>query len=88
MKKAQGMSMNIIVVAAIALIILVVLIVIFVQRSGKFTSGVDECKGTCVADVDAQCSGDYQKYDRFQKCTDPATGKADENNPYCCVSIV
>jgi len=85
-KKAQGMSMNIIVVAAIALIILVVLIVVFIGRTGKFAASVEECKGTCVASNSA-CSGDYQKVDRTGKCV-LTDGKPDTSNPVCCISVV
>jgi hypothetical protein len=86
MKKAQGMSMNIIVVAAIALIILVVLIVIFVQRSGKFATSVEACPGNCVPDADS-CQGEYKKVDRFSKCV-MRDGSPNEANPICCVSVV
>ena len=42
MKKAQGLSMNVIIIAAIALIILVVLVVIFAGRSKIFSSTTTE----------------------------------------------
>ena len=42
-KKAQGMSMTTIVIAAIALLVLVVLIMIFTGRIGGFTKGLDSC---------------------------------------------
>ena len=50
-KKAQGMSVNVIIIVAIALIVLVVLVAIFTGRLGSFTKGVDEtanCKATCT----------------------------------------
>jgi len=39
-KKAQGISINVIIIAAIALIILVVLIAVFTGRFGIFAGGV------------------------------------------------
>ena len=42
MKKAQGLSVNIIIIAAIALIVLVVLVAIFTGRLGIFTKGLQE----------------------------------------------
>ncbi|MFH0867795.1 MAG: hypothetical protein V1831_00625 [Candidatus Woesearchaeota archaeon] len=51
-KKAQGLSVNVIIVAAIALIVLVVLVAIFTGRLGGFSKGVREttsCTQICVA---------------------------------------
>ena len=45
-KTGQGISVNVIIIAAIALIVLVVLIAIFTGRFGIFTGGVKET-GTC-----------------------------------------
>lgn len=41
-KKGQGLSLNVIIVAALALIVLVVLIMVFTGRIGIFTKGVEE----------------------------------------------
>lgn len=52
MKKAQGISINVIIVAAIALIVLVVLVAIFTGRLGMFTKvlgGCAERDGVCVS---------------------------------------
>ena len=51
-KKAQGLSINVIIIAAIALIILVVLIAIFTGRLGSFSAGVSQtvtCENSCKA---------------------------------------
>lgn len=40
MKKAQGLSLNVIIIAAIALIVLVVLVAIFTGRMGEWTAGI------------------------------------------------
>jgi len=41
-KKGQGLSLNVIIVAALALIVLVVLVVIFTQQTGQFQEGVSK----------------------------------------------
>lgn len=51
-KKAQGISVNVIIIAAIALIVLVVLVAVFTGRFGMFTTGVKEsttCEQACNA---------------------------------------
>ena len=48
MKRAQGISINVIVLTAIALIVMVVLVVIFLGRGHTFQQGLGQCKGTCV----------------------------------------
>jgi hypothetical protein len=49
-KKAQGISMNVIIIAAIALLVLVILSVIFIGRMGSFGQQTGSCEsqgGTC-----------------------------------------
>ena len=41
-KKGQGLSLNVIIVAAIALIVLVVLVAVFTGRIGTTTEGIDK----------------------------------------------
>ena len=51
-KKAQGISINTIIIAAIALAVLVVLFAIFTGRLGIFSKGVQEttnCRQSCNA---------------------------------------
>jgi len=48
-KKAQGLSMNVIIIAAIAIVVLVIMIVIFSSRVQLFGQGTNTCQGTCVA---------------------------------------
>jgi hypothetical protein len=45
-KRAQGLSMTTIVVAALALLVLVVLALVFTGRMGEFTTGIKDI-GTC-----------------------------------------
>ncbi len=47
MKKGQGLSMNVVVIAAVAVIVLVVLVAIFTGQMGGFTEGLEgttECE--------------------------------------------
>ena len=49
-KKAQGMSINVIVVAAVALLVMIVLIAIFGQEMWQWVGQKDSCEargGTC-----------------------------------------
>jgi len=45
-KKSQGISINVIIIAAVSLIVLVVLVAIFTGRFGAFSKGIGET-GTC-----------------------------------------
>ncbi len=52
-KKAQGLPLNVIIIAAIALLVLVVLAVIFLGRSGGFAESTKSCAtqgGQCLED--------------------------------------
>lgn len=60
-KKAQGMSMKVIIVAVIALIVLVVLILIFTGKSRSFTKGADDTAN---------------QYKAGSSCKIPGTGRA------------
>ncbi len=46
-KKSQGISVNVIIIAAIALLVLVVISVVFLVRTGVFSEGLAICHGTC-----------------------------------------
>jgi len=71
-KKAQGISINAIIVAAIALIVLVVLVAIFTGRMGDWGQGVteaakNECEGPtlngdCVAAIDGCGANQVRAY--------------------------
>ena len=78
MKKAQGISLNVIVIAAIALIVLVILSVIFIGRLGTFGKETAACEnkgGTCVAGT---ACGTGQTKLPGSKC---------ETGQVCCVSL-
>jgi len=55
-KRGQGLSMNVIIIAAISLLVLVVLAVIFIGRSGTFAQTTKSCAtqgGTCGTKAEA-----------------------------------
>ena len=84
-KKAQGMSMNVIIIAALALLVLVILAVIFIGRMGTTTRGVDQCKGNCVPSAE-ECTGTYAKVSN-EPCYRAGTKEPDNDNPVCCVTV-
>lgn len=72
-RKAQGLSLNTIVIAAIVLIVLVVVITLFYRSTGDFDSDIQsaaesECKGTGLIQRSKEtgCSSDEKKvYESF-----------------------
>ena len=89
-KKAQGISINVIIIAAIALLVLVVLAVIFMGRIGQFGASVAECenKGGKCADIGEYCGqpessvADYPTRFADWKCP-----PVDNQEVDCCVKI-
>ena len=95
-KKAQGISINVIIIAAIALLVLVIISIIFIGRMGKTREEMDKCQtngGTCAEDcVDL---GEYVRETTSYKCyysagdDIPSNKKAGDVNPdmRCCIKI-
>ena len=55
MKKAQGLSLNTIIIAALVIMVLVILILVFTGRMGNFSSSSESCQakgGRCDIDCD------------------------------------
>ncbi len=93
MKKAQGLSMNTIIIAAIALLVLVILSIIFMGRMGWFTQSSSDCNkvgGTCMYSQckDAQDTAGNQVYKEHPsaKCYTTGTTEVDPNL-HCCIKI-
>ena len=85
MKKAQGISMNVIIIAALALLVLVVLSVVFIGKTGKWGTDIGKCEvngGACVADL-AACKEQYGE----QSALNPAWVCDDGEKPACCVPL-
>ena len=83
-KKAQGISINIIIIAAIALLVLVILSVIFIGKIGTFSTSVGDCKnkgGQCVL-ASEDCPADYPSVYLDWTCPD-----VDEESQRCCIKV-
>jgi len=58
-RRAQGLPMNVIIIAALALLVLVILAVVFSGKIKQFMQGADDCiskKGECVPESEG-CDG-------------------------------
>ncbi|MBW2977590.1 hypothetical protein KY331_01975 [Candidatus Woesearchaeota archaeon] len=89
-KKAQGISINVIIIAAIALLVLVVLAVIFTGRLGRFGASVGECenKGGKCADIGESCGqADSSVEDFPTRFTEWNCPPVDDQEVDCCVKI-
>jgi hypothetical protein len=80
-KKAQGISMNVIVIAAIALLVLIVLIAVFSGRMGIFNKNLDEqTKNTCKARTGNDCQAAACGPTQIQIFGTDCKG----STPFCC----
>lgn len=80
-RKAQGISINVIIVAAIALLVLVVLSIIFVGKLGLFgekTSACETVGGTCYL----ICPTGTTEYTAGANCPD-----VDGATQKCCLAV-
>ncbi len=88
-KKAQGMSVNVIIIAALALLVLVILSIIFLGRMGIFTGSIKECeKNGGICTTSACGEGDAEDYPtpyRAWVCLG-SDGKPDPSMN-CCIKI-
>ena len=83
-KKAQGISINVIIIAALALAVLVVLFAIFTGRLGIFSKALDSCTnlgGTCKASCSSGTETEY-----IAQRTDCGKDKNMES-PKCCIPV-
>jgi len=65
MKKAEGLSLTTIVIAALALLVLVILSVIFVGRIGKWNERSIDCEqrgGTCYSVLEGSSCRDHGEF--------------------------
>ena len=82
MKKAQSLSMNTIIIAALALLVLVIVAVVFLGRMGIWGQNVNDCAsngGTCSDGAD--CLTGMTKHPSW-KCYN---GKEVDAGKTCCV---
>lgn len=68
--KAQGMPINIIIIAAISLLVLVILVIIFTGRTGVFTKESGNCVNNGGVCTTGDCSeiGELVKESTAYKC--------------------
>ena len=92
MKKGQGISINMIIVAAIALLVLVVLSVIFIGKVGKTRQEIDRCetaRGRCVFNPTSDCAGTYDTVRYDLGCNNDGDSTYNEGaqiDGVCCIS--
>ena len=61
-RKAQGLSLNVIIIAALALVVLIILVLIFTGQTKIFTSGLASCTnkgGKCANQFNRECPEGY-----------------------------
>ncbi len=84
MKKAQGMSVNVIIIAVLALLVLVVLAFIFTGKIGQFSRTTGDCEAIAGNACEIQCDSGYvQDNSRgcFDKDNEPMEGYV------CCIPV-
>lgn len=89
-KKAQGLSMNTIIIAALALIVLVVLTTIFVGRIGLWRQSTDECQnnaGICIDLEAGACEGQYERTVDYPCFKLDGGKKVVDDEKICCISV-
>ena len=87
-KKAQGMTLNVVVVAAIVLLVLVVLVLIFTGKIGNFVGESEKCVtkgGTCIA-KDTGCNRANLEAPLNAKCY-KADGTTVNTEEVCCIKV-
>lgn len=85
-QKAQGLSINTIIIAAIALIVLVVLVAIFTGRLGLFSKGLGEvtnCDQICKARGYGTSNPNEIAGSTNPTFGDPLTGARDSDGNQC-----
>ena len=81
-KKAQGLSVNVIIVAVLALLVLVVIAFIFTGRFAIFSRTTGDCEAT-GGDCEYSCDEGYS-LDPIRKCYD---GDEIDTTRVCCVPV-
>lgn len=76
-KKAQGLSMNVIIIAAISLLVLVIISVLVLRAGARVNEGTG-CQGTCEP---GDCDGLGTGYIRDRTVSCPNEGDV------CCIRI-
>jgi len=88
-KKAEGLAMQTIVIAALVLVVLIVIVVIFtggIHRSDTSLSRVNECPQPCVASSTGCGSGEVAMPIGCDTRADSKDETGKVVRPYCCKS--
>ncbi len=92
-KKAQGLPMNVIIIAILVMLVLVVVGVIFMSRLGFFSTQVSDCESQpgnyiCTTDSGCQTSADGDLIDGYIRDTTGLNCRNVDDQPqYCCLKI-
>jgi len=77
--KAQGLSLNVVIIAVLAILVLAVLAYILIKNSGNFNEGVSTCNGVCAFSSEA-CEGPSIRIDTCIDDTGRVVGAT-----HCCI---
>jgi len=87
-KKAQGMSLNVIIIAILALLVLVVLAVIFLGRINVFGKGVSDCDRqpdhVCTSDLSCRTTSAGDSMAGYVRDTTYNCADIDNQKMFCC----
>jgi len=83
-RRAQGMPINVIIIAVLALIVLVVLVAIFTGRIKIFSEGLQSCAAKQGHCVDKPCGPNEATITR----TNCPEGDRDNKRTICCVQVL
>lgn len=81
--KAQGMSINVIIIAVLALLVLVVLAFIFTGKIGQFSKTTANCEAISGNQCEYTCESGYVQ-DNTRGCFDDDSEPTGE---VCCIPI-
>ena len=88
-KKGQGISLDVIVIAAVVLIVMVVLITIFLGRAGQTGQELASCQnkgGTCIPTDNGKCDENAGWSRLPESCPPlPPPPQSTGQNQVCCV---
>jgi hypothetical protein len=79
-KKAQGMSINVLIIAALGLVVFIILASVFVSKTKKLSSDLDDCRsklGSCISKENCQTQGGSE-----------APGTSCKSPEVCCVKPI
>ena len=86
-KKAQGISLNVVIIAAIALLVLVILSVILIGKTGIFVKQSDDCqnKGGRCASPGVSCGTEGTSVESYG--VSYSAWKCQNEGETCCIKV-